>query len=234
MLNALLFDLDGTLANTDPLHCAIWQEVLAEKGMTINETDYREKFSGRLNENIIQDLLPELSPEENQAMAEAKEGRFRDRAPSLEPLAGVLDILNWTDAHGLKKAVVTNAPIINARHMLQALQLTQRFPVVVMAEELPRGKPDPLPYQTALDRLGVSAAGAIAFEDSPSGVQSAVAAGLVTVAIASSHDPDQLASLGATLVIDDFTDLRLEALLRSALPTAAAYRANSGSSNATK
>ncbi|MGG6292875.1 HAD family hydrolase [Leptolyngbya sp. AN02str] len=217
MLKALLFDLDGTLANTDPLHYFTWQEVMSEFGITIDESFYQSRFSGRLNEAILQDLLPHLTPKENQNLAEYKEAKFRERTLELRPLPGLGELLAWSHAHALQQAVVTNAPSANTRHLLKVLGLEEAFPVVVLAEELPQGKPDPLPYQTALNHLGIQAHEAIAFEDSPSGIRSAVDAEICTVAIASTHSPDHLLNLGASLVIADFTDLRLEALLRSAL-----------------
>lgn len=217
MLNAILFDIDGTLANTDPLHCQIWCELLADHGLTVDEAFYKTHISGRLNEQIVADLLPHLSAEEGRRFSDHKEALFRDRAQMLTPMPGLLDLLHWLDEQGLKRAVVTNAPTENAWFMLRSLQLEHRFPEVVLAADLPRGKPDPLPYQVALQRLGVLAEEALVFEDSPSGIRSAVGAGIATIGIASTHAPEHLSALGTTLVIPDFTDLRLEALLRSRL-----------------
>ena len=75
------------------------------------------------------------------------------------------------------------------------------------------GKPDPAPYHAALAALGVSADEAIAFEDSPFGIASSVAAGVPTVGIASTHDPKKLKTLGVELVARDFTDRKLEAFI---------------------
>ncbi|AFZ21678.1 HAD family hydrolase [Allocoleopsis franciscana] len=83
MLKAILFDLDGTLVNTDPLHYQTWQEVLRDYGMEIDRTFYKAKISGRLNPVIIQDLLPQLSFEAGQQLANSKEARFREIALSL-------------------------------------------------------------------------------------------------------------------------------------------------------
>ncbi|UFP94479.1 HAD family hydrolase [Gloeobacter morelensis] len=216
MLAALFFDLDGTLADTDPLHFQAWQELLDEFGLTIDRAFYRARISGRLNPDIVAELLPALSPEESNRFIERKEGRFRALATGLEPLAGALDVLNWANGLGLKYALVSNAPSANARFMLGALKLEKAFPTMVLGEEVAAGKPDPLPYRVALDRLGVSASRSLAFEDSPSGVRSAVGAGIPTVGIATTHPPEHLIELGAKLVIPNFDDPRLWVLLRSA------------------
>src|SRR5690606_7876506 len=102
-----------------------------------------------------------------------KEAAFRRLARELEPLDGLIDLLDWAEARGIRIGLVTNAPLLNATHMLDVLGLTERFAVKVTIDQVERGKPDPLPYLTALERLGLRAEEAIAFEDSPSGMKAA-------------------------------------------------------------
>lgn len=210
MLKALLFDLDGTIADTDPIHFQTWKEVLHEYGVEIDRPFYQARFSGRLNPAIVQDMLPHLSVEEGQEVSDRKEANFRQSAVhSLVPMPGLVEVLAWMEQQQLQRAVVTNAPVENAQFMLQTLKLEALFSVVVLGQELPKGKPDPMPYQVALEKLGVAAEEAIAFEDSPSGVRSAVSAGIPTIGIASTHAPEELYPLGVTLVVPDFADPRL-------------------------
>lgn len=218
MLKALLFDLDGTLANTDPIHFATWKDVMKNYGLELDREFYDKHFSGRLNTAIVANLLPQLSVEEGEQLSWQKEAEFRRRARGeLQPLPGLMDLLEWVNSQQLQQAVVTNAPVENAEFMLQVLQLDQQFETVVIAEQLERGKPDPLPYQVALERLGVSAEAAVAFEDSPSGIRSAVGAGVLTVGIASTHAPEELYAVGAKLVVKDFADPQLDDLLKFSL-----------------
>lgn len=217
MLAAILFDLDGTLANTDPLHFQTWQEVLRAYDMDIDRAFYDANISGRLNPVIVRDLLPQLSEVEGGQLASRKEAQFREIALGLTPLAGLLDVLQWICDRKLKKAVVTNAPRENVNFVLEVLQLIDTFDTVVLSEEVTAGKPDPAPYQFALKQLGISAKDAIAFEDSPSGIKSAVAAGIHTIGIASTHNPKHLADAGAAMVIPDFTAKELWQLLDSNL-----------------
>ncbi|HEY9641106.1 MAG TPA: HAD-IA family hydrolase [Coleofasciculaceae cyanobacterium] len=205
MLRALLFDIDGTLAETDTLHYKIWCQVLQEQGLEIDNAFYKEKISGRLNPDIVQDLLPQLSPEQQAAFIEHKESTFREQA-ALEPLDGLLDLLEWARQQQLPCAVVSNAPKENAKFMLKALDVEAAFPTVILGGELPIGKPDPLPYQEALRQLNLLATETIAFEDSPSGIQSATGAGIPVVGIASTHEPQGLKELGAAIVVKDFAD----------------------------
>lgn len=210
MLKALLFDLDGTLADTDPIHFQTWRELLLKYDLAIDPAFYRAKFSGRRNQEIVKELLPQLSDEAGEQLSQKKEADFRVQAESLlTPMPGLSEILTWSETQNLKRAIVTNAPVENARFMLRVLNLEEMFPIVILGDELPQGKPDPLPYQTALQQLGVAAAEAIAFEDSSSGLRSAIGAGIPTVGIASTHEPEELDAIGATLVIKDFADSRL-------------------------
>lgn len=203
-LAAILYDLDGTLVNTDPVHFRVWQAMLQDSGLDIDEPFYQTKISGRLNPAIVQDLLPHLSPSEQQQFIAQKEARFREQAPQLMALSGLGEMLQWAKTQGMKQGVVTNAPSENVYHVLKALHLETTFDQVVIADELGIGKPDPAPYNHALKTFNLTPEQAIAFEDSPSGIRSAISAGIPTVGIATTHEPQTLYSLGATLVVPDF------------------------------
>lgn len=218
MLAAILYDLDGTIVNTDPLHYRVWQKLLQEYDIEIDEEFYKNRMSGRLNPQIVQDLMPELSKEAVQQFSALKEARFREVAGTLTPLPGLLNTIAWATDCGLKQAVVTNAPRQNAYHMLRVLNLQERFERVVISEDIGVAKPDPGPYQYILNQFGLTPEQALAFEDSPSGIRAAVGAGIPTVGIASTQDPTDLYHLGAMLVIPDFTDSQLWALLDSPKP----------------
>ncbi len=213
MLKAVLFDLDGTLTHTDPIHFRVWQSMLAPYDLTFDEAFYKTHFSGRLNVDILKDLLPALSPEESAQLSEAKETQFRVAAgQQLQPMPGLLPLLSWLQQQAWAYAVVTNAPRPNAEFMLRALNLWDTFEVVIIGDDLPQGKPSPLPYQTALERFNLGTDEAIVFEDSPAGVRSAVAAGLKTVGVTSTYSASRLSDLGASLTVADFTDPQLQTL----------------------
>ncbi|GAP95371.1 beta-phosphoglucomutase [Leptolyngbya sp. NIES-2104] len=214
MLAALLYDLDGTIADTDPVHFIAWQDVLQGFDLHIDETIYKQRLSGRTNPPIIAEFLPQLTAAESEELADRKEARFRELAEQLEPIAGLRELIEWGKQNSLKQAVVTNAPRENARFMLKVLKLDQVFDRVILADDLGIGKPDPAPYLAALKEFGIEPQQAIAFEDSPSGVQSAVAAKISTIGITSTQLPETLCELGVKFAIADFTAPELWALLK--------------------
>ncbi|HYQ85137.1 MAG TPA: HAD family phosphatase [Rubrobacter sp.] len=213
MLKALIFDMDGTLVHSDPVHLEAFAAVLKDEGVAIDEEIYRSKIIGRTNEAIFASLLPHLPVDRHEAYADEKEATFRRMATQLKPLEGLLDLLDWAEGSGIKIALVTNAPRLNADHMLEVLGLAGRFKVEITIEEVERGKPDPLPYLTAIERLGISAGEAIAFEDSPSGMRAAKAAGLFSFGVLTGLTADEMREVGADGAIMTFRDPALWEIL---------------------
>ncbi|MBE9044060.1 HAD-IA family hydrolase [Pleurocapsales cyanobacterium LEGE 10410] len=215
MLQGILFDLDGTLADTDSIHFAVWQDILIRFELDIDRAFYRQRISGRTNSKIIKDIIPQLSLEDAWKLATEKEETYRRIAKSLLPTSGLDKLIRLTDEASIKRAVVTNAPEENAVYMLKILRLTDTFPTVIMAKDAPPGKPDPAPYKLALSRLEIESHQAIAIEDSAAGIRSAIGAGVYTIGITSSHPSEDLLDAGASLTIQDFNDEKLWTLLNS-------------------
>lgn len=217
MLEAILFDLDGTLADTDSIHFAVWQDILVRFELDIDRAFYRQRISGRTNSKIIKDIIPQLTLEEAWKLATEKEEAFRRLANALKPTPGLDKLIDLSDEQKIKRAVVTNAPENNAHYLLKVLRLTDLFSTVILAKDAPPGKPDPAPYQLALERIGVDAENAIAVEDSAAGIRSAVGAGIYTIGITSSHPKPDLLAAGASITIEDFNSPQLWQLLDSLL-----------------
>jgi len=214
MLTALLFDLDGTLTDTDTLHLQAFRRLLHDyDGRELTQEQFDLQVSGRSNGLLFADLFPQADAAQRQALAERKEALFRELSPSLAPLPGLLRLLDHAQQHAVGVCVVTNAPRLNAEHMLAAMGLNGRFEHVLVADELARPKPDPLPYLTGLQRLQAQARQALAFEDSLPGVKAASDAGIYTVGLATTQTAERLHAAGAQLVIDDFNDPRLWVLI---------------------
>jgi HAD superfamily hydrolase (TIGR01509 family) len=213
----LLFDLDGTLLDTDPLHFQAYLRLLQDHARPpIDFTLYKTRIMGFGHAEIFAMLFPETDPASHGALAERKEQMFRAllREITVEPRPGLVELLDWARDRGIPCGVVTNAPRENAMLMLGVCRLTGRFDVVVFGEELSRPKPHPMPYLVGLAKLGGRAERALAFEDSLSGVRSASGAQIYTVGVCSSLPAQALRDAGASLTLDDFRDELLWAQLR--------------------
>jgi HAD superfamily hydrolase (TIGR01509 family) len=213
MKTALLFDLDGTLVDSDGEHLVAFQRVFALHGIQLDRSEYARNIMGASNEMIARHYLSHLPSHEQSATLDAKEAAYRDGLGELQPILGALALLDYADRRGLKRAVVTNAPRANAEKVLAALGIGQRMPILVIGNELERTKPDPLPYLTALERTGALAAHSLAFEDSLSGVRAAAAAGLAVVGMTTSLDAATLIAAGATFATSNFTDPKIFELI---------------------
>ncbi|WP_226621732.1 HAD family hydrolase [Alloyangia pacifica] len=212
MIKALLFDLDGTLLHSDPLHFEVFQGLYAERGRELTEAGYLSDIHGRHN----LDAFPELFPgEDAQSLSDLKEARFRDKLEDGHaPMPGALALIAAARSKGWRIAVVTNAPRVNAEAMLGAIGLRDSFELLVIGDECARAKPDPEPYLAAMRAFDVAPQECIAFEDSPSGMRAAAGSGAHAVGILSSGlSADQLRAAGAQTVITDYTDPALAELL---------------------
>ncbi|KWZ39248.1 haloacid dehalogenase [Burkholderia savannae] len=213
----LLFDLDGTLVDTDALHLNAYNALLARWNRSIDIDYYKTHVMGFSDDLIFGELFPGMPAAEYTELAAEKERLFRAQlGAKLTPTAGTADILGYAERVGAKTAVVTNAPRENATMMLNALGLAERFGTLVIGGELEHGKPHPLPYLTALELLGAKAEDAVAFEDSASGVRSASSAGIFTFGMLTAFGEEKLREAGAKTAIKDFGDRGLWEFLERA------------------
>ena len=218
MGRALLFDIDGTLANTDPLHLKAFNQVLGPRGHLFDHARFSRELQGFSNAAIGERFLADEATERRAAILGEKEKIFRDLVTGqIEPLPGLMPLLDRADSAGIPMVAVTNAPRLNAELLLSGLGITARFVAVVIGDELPHGKPHPLPYQEGLRFVGGSAAASIAFEDSRSGVQSATAAGIPTIGIRTSLSDADLVAAGAITSARAFDDPVLLARVAAAM-----------------
>lgn len=213
-LKALIFDLDGTLVDTDALHFQAYRDVLAQSDIAIDKTLYDSQMMGRPNPEIVKEFFPQFTGDDVTKLIEAKEQRFRELAKKLEPIAGLNELLAWAKRNSVEVALVTSAVRPSAYFMLEAINLEHTFATRVFAEDLEVGKPDPLPYRVALQKLKLEADEVIVFEDSSAGVRSAVDAGIWTVGMLTTQTEKALKKVGASVVIRDFSDKSLWQRLR--------------------
>ncbi|KAJ1296180.1 hypothetical protein BS78_01G279700 [Paspalum vaginatum] len=225
-LEAVLFDIDGTLCDSDPIHFCAFRELLQQigfnGGVPITEEFYSANISGGHNDDLARALLPDMDHQKAMRLMDEKEALFRKLAPGqLKAVDGLHDLCEWMQCRDLKRAAVTNAPRANAELMLSLLGLADFFPVLVIGSECGRAKPFPDPYLRALDLIGASPDHTFIFEDSASGVRAGVAAGVPVVGLTTRNPGKVLSDAGASLLIQDFQDPKLLSVLEEIEPAAA-------------
>src|SRR4051794_15471910 len=194
---ALLFDIDGTLTDTDALHLEAFNEVLGPHGHVFDHARFTEELQGFSNASISERFLAGQPPERQAIIMGEKEQAFRTLvAGRIQPLPGLMALLAQADRANVPMVAVTNAPRLNAEMLLSGLGIADRFKVLVIGDELAHGKPHPMPFLEGLRAVSATADASLAFEDSRSGVRSASSAGIATVGIRTSLGHADMAAAG--------------------------------------
>jgi len=212
---ALIFDLDGVLVDSMPVHTLAWQRYLEQLGVSKN--DVARRMHGRRNDEIVREFLgPHVPLEAAFEHGAAKERLFRMMmlggrlSESLVP--GVAGFLSR--AQGVPVALATNAEPANVVFVLDGTGLRRWFHEVVDGSQVKRAKPEPDVYLTAAERLKIAPRNCIVFEDSPVGVAAARAAGM-RVAGVLTH-PEPLSNID--FAVPDFLHPELESWLATQRP----------------
>ena len=220
MLRAIVFDFDGVIANSEPLHLRAFQDVLAPQGITLSEADYYARYLG-VDDAAVFRLIGAAqgagwSAQEIRALVERKAARMDALEQDVSMLfPGAADAIRRAAA-AVPIAIASGALGVEIRRVLDRERLTALFTAIVSAGDTPASKPAPDPYVRAVGLLSAAAntplvpAECVAIEDSVWGLESARAAGLRTIGVAQTYPA---ASLGtADLVIPSIGDLSVHSL----------------------
>lgn len=208
---ALIFDLDGVIVDSNPVHVEVWREYLGRFGIEI-PADLPERMYGLRNDQIVGTLMGgHYTAEEVFQHGAAKEELYRRRMRPQLARRLVPGIVRFLELHaGWPMAVASNAEPANVEFILRESGLSKYFPVIVDGHQVARPKPDPEVFLRAAELLGRAPSQCVVFEDSSAGVTAAKAAGCRVVALRTTH-----ASLPeADLTVDDFLSPELEPWLR--------------------
>jgi HAD superfamily hydrolase (TIGR01509 family) len=207
---ALLFDIDGTLADTDALHLQAFNQVFGPRGHSFDHARFTRELQGFSNASIGERFLADEPPKRQAAIMAEKEAAFRKLVSGqIQPLPGLMTLLARADSADIPMVAVTNAPRLNAEMLLAGLGIVHRFKALVIGDELAHGKPHPMPYLEGLRAVGAAPERSLAFEDSCSGVQSASAAGIATIGIRTSLRHADMVAAGAFTSAKNFDDSEL-------------------------
>jgi len=182
---AVLWDMDGTLVNSEELHWISWRNTMAKEGVVITREQFLSTF-GQRNDSIVPAWLGcAATAERIGRIADAKEELYRHlvRRVGVAPELGVATWLDRLKKHGWQQAIASAAPRANIDAVLEALSADHVFQSIVSAEDVHRGKPDPEVYVLAASRVGVLAEGCIVVEDAGAGIEGARRAGMRSIGV---------------------------------------------------
>jgi HAD superfamily hydrolase (TIGR01509 family) len=203
MTKSVLWDLDGTLVDSEQYHWLAWRDTMAAQGVSLTHEEFLKTF-GLRNDAIIPQWISGATRERIDDVANAKERHYRRlvRDGGLEPLPGAR---HWTERlaqQGWLHAIASSAPRENVDVVLAVIGLAPCFQAIVSAEDVTLGKPDPQVFLTAAVRLGTPPARSIVVEDAPAGIEAARRAGMASIGVRRNGSP-----LPADLAVSSLTDL---------------------------
>ena len=205
MLKAIIFDFDGVLADTEPLHFKMFQRVLHEAGLPLSEQDYYQKYVGLDDKGCFQTILSAhgrpASPEAVRRLVERKAALMLEQiktTPVIYP--GIADFIKRA-AGRYRLAIVSGALRHEIELILKSVGLRSSFEHITAAEDIRNGKPNPEGYLHALQALNrratVQASDCLVIEDTIAGIQAAHAAVMRCLAVSTTYPADQLAGSDA-------------------------------------
>jgi beta-phosphoglucomutase len=221
-LQAIVFDFDGVIANSEPLHLTAFQQVLAQDGVELSPSDYYTRYLGYddvgLFEALAKDRGIDMNGDEVRALVVRKGERMQALLRSGSVLFPGATSFIREAAAAVPIAIASGAMRHEIDEVIDAAGITDLFSTIVAAGDTPHSKPSPAPYRLALERLRESSGRdidprrSVAIEDSKWGLESAQGAGLRLVGVTSSYPAHELT--GAELVVEGLQALTLPALDR--------------------
>ena len=205
-LKAVLWDLDGVIADTGRYHFMGWRQIFTPMGIDFTEEHFIKHF-GQRNDTIIRDTVTQsISQEELDAIADRKEEAYRRLVTdNIQALPGAVELLKALEKNEIPSALASSAPPENVKIIVGGLGIESLFQAVACGREVTEGKPSPQVFLLAAEKLKVDPSGCVVIEDAIAGVAGAKRAGMKCVAVTNSHSGDSLRE--ADLVVSTLEDI---------------------------
>jgi len=210
MISTVIFDLDGLLTDTEPLHCRAWRQTLAHIGVDVSEEEYADHWI-RAGLGIDGFVQVRGLPHDPDVLRRSKLSVFLALLEtSLCPMPGALELI--ATLRGKKRlALATSSYRENVEQILRQLDLARHFEAIATNESVARVKPHPDLFLYVAEQLGVAASECVVLEDAEKGVLAAHAAGMKVIAVPTRHTAGNDFSK-ATLVVSSLADVTLPLL----------------------
>ncbi|SFC08334.1 haloacid dehalogenase superfamily, subfamily IA, variant 3 with third motif having DD or ED/beta-phosphoglucomutase family hydrolase [Parapedobacter composti] len=191
---AVIFDMDGVIAHTNPYHTEAFKQFFDKYRVPYTEQEFEEHMYGKHNSYIMSHFFKRpVRGDELKRLEDEKEGLFREiYKAQIKPIDGFLEFLASLKAAGFRTGVATSAPRANLDLIMDGLGFRTQMASVLSSEDVQAHKPDPEIYLKSAQNLGVDPTHCVVFEDSHSGVTAAIRAGTKVVGVLTSHTREQL------------------------------------------
>ena len=206
-LEGIIFDLDGVIVNTVPLHFKAWKQMFNEYGKKFSFKDYKQKVDGIPRMSGARAVLSDLSQEELNEAAAKKQGYFLEflKTEGIKVYSSTINFIKILRKNNYKVAVISSSK--NCLFILEKTKLVNLFDVIITGNDIKRGKPNPDVFLLAAEKLNLNPKNCIVFEDAVLGVQAAKNAKMKVVGIDRYLKPERLKE--ADLIINDLKEINL-------------------------
>jgi beta-phosphoglucomutase family hydrolase len=210
-LEAVIWDMDGVIADTAEYHYQAWRDVFKEQGVEYSKADFMP-FFGRRHDTIIKAVLGDgLPKKELEAITEKKQRIYRRRVTgNIRSMPGAVKLIKSLHKHGIKQAIASSAVPDNIEIVVRGLGIAGCFQAIVHGMEVEEGKPSPQIFKLAAKRLKVQPENCVVIEDAIAGVAAAKQAGMKCVAVTNSHPKMSLKS--ADLIVESLKKVSINDL----------------------
>jgi len=210
-----LFDLDGTLVNTDSLYENVWSQLLKPFGIVMTSELYKTFIYSNSDWYVYQSLLSNIEGLDTQKLSDEKERLFLEHINKIQTIEHAIDFIRSVKQCGHKIAIVTNNNRKTAETILDYIGIREYIDTVVIGSECKLPKPSPEPYQEAIRRFNIQHSKCIVFEDSKNGIISGKGVNpLRVVGISTNETNDTLLRYGADTVVHDYYNLSVADLIK--------------------
>jgi HAD superfamily hydrolase (TIGR01509 family) len=218
---ALIFDMDGVLIDSEPLHERAKRQALLEAGIVVPQSLFAS-YTGRSDKAMIYEVAAAhgLNEERRAEILCRKHVIYESLEHTLCPVPGAIELVHWAKSR-YRLALATSATSRNREATLKSLQIESMFEVAVDSASFSQPKPSPEVFQIALERLGLAPTACLVIEDAVNGIIAARAAGCFSAGLTTSFSESSLREAGADIVVNSFSELK--ALLAARETTASEH-----------
>ena len=190
---AVIWDMDGVIADTAPYHLQGWRIVFGKRGTEYTEEDYWRN-TGKRSDSIVRNILgDDMSDEDVAAIVKEKDETFQELiARNIRSFPGVLELMTALRENNFKMAIASSAPMHNIQLIVRGLKIESLFDAIISGWEVTKGKPDPQTFLLAAAGLGIDTKDCVVIEDAISGVTASKRAGIRCIAVTNTTSHEEL------------------------------------------